>query len=359
LLGVSFGDVSVGNVKLVNTSVAIQGDPNSLVNYPVGVSLIGIAATTGVRGGTNDRGLVVAEKPGALFALGMTLSNLFFGFTTNPSDNIAGSCGGGQYLYLKSTPVCVTTNYSGPAANGTINGQVSVPLKQGLYVQLTKWDLISHVHVGYTASTVQEFRRNAQVLHKEYQMAPIWAHALDQFRRFPGVTGNNGPILNNDFEMTDNSWPMDGDGSASMTPVQKQYIGIIEKPTRIFIPCRDAGEVYVLVNGDFSGHEIGAGFWDLETKTWTATTLYERSYYASSFYGFTAGEPTISTSGVPGGGAGSGGEYDGWSDGGVGFGLVAPGISAGTSENPGNPGTAIAQILAGYTNNPFIRVWGY
>lgn len=351
LLGVSFGNVGfatpvpvnlVGSSTVLPVSVVGGGLDHTTANA-LGVTLIGIAGTTGVRGGTAERGLVVAEKPGTNFAIGMTLSNLFFGFTSDVT-NIAGVCATNSYLYLKTTPVCVTTNYSGPAANGTIDGQVSVPLKQGLYVQLTKWDLISHVHVGYTASTVQEFRRNAQVLHKEYQMAPVWAHALDQFRRFPGVTGNNGPVKDNDFA--------GGYDITNSDAVQKQFVGIIEKPTRIFVPCRDAGEVYVLVNGDYAQHEMGAGFWDQETKTWTPFTLYERSYYASSFYGFTGGEPALGVNGEPTFTSTATGVY---TDGNVSVNPPPPGFTS----PPGNPGTAIAQILAGYTNNPFIRIWGY
>ena len=76
-------------------------------------------------------------------------------------------------------------------------------------------------------------------------MAPVWAHAIDQFRRFPGFTGNNNPVANNDWN---SSFPFDVNSSTATLPAQKQFIGVIEKPTRIFVPCRDAGEVYVLIS---------------------------------------------------------------------------------------------------------------
>jgi len=312
--------------------------------------------------GQKAPGIVVTEKAGPIFARGLTLDNLFIGVTTDPVSNIVGVSGSGTYYYLKTTPVSVTDGWTRPTLDepnvvpvATINGVPSIPLKQGLWVQLTKWDLISHVLVGYTAPTQFEFERNAQVLTKEYQMAPVWAHAIDQFRRFPGYTGNNNPIKNNDFYsgnpvnagVTDNMTMyyvngFNGDIVYAQPAAQKQFIGLVEKPSRIFVPCRDAAHVYIQVKGDYTSHAIGSGFWNWETGQWSATSLYERSYYASSFAGFTGSEPNLS---------GVCGDND--------YGTTVGTSIAAAGGGPPSNATAIAQILASYTNNPFIRVWGY
>ena len=126
-------------------------------------------------------------------------------------------------------------------------------------------------------------------------------------------------------------------------PVQKQFIGVIEKPTRLFIPCKDAGEVYVQVIGDYTNHAIGSGFWTFEgaTAQWSAHTLYERGYYASDYSGIANG-----IGGYPGGN---------------------PDLSVGGDSNFGvdawldnsDAGIAVQKIIDSYANNPFIRIWGH
>jgi len=107
------------------------------------------------------------------------------------------------------------------------------------------------------------------------------------------------------------------------------------------------------VKGDYSNHGIGSGFWDHETGQWSATTLYERSYYSSSFSGFTAGEPALGVDGTPVASGTPYNELDVFEPTGASIVSMLP-----TPSPAGSPGTAIAQILASYTNNPFIRVWG-
>jgi hypothetical protein len=347
-----------GNINAnVSGSVVLGAGTNSIgsisnSDFPVSPGADFSTTKNLLVAGTAAAGFVVTPKEGNRFARGLTFDNLFFGITTSPVSNIIG-VSGSTFYYLKSEPICVTRNYSGYGTDGGfIGSNPSVPLKQGLWIQLTKWDLISHVLVGYTAATQFEFERNAQVLTKEYQIAPIWSHAMDQFRRYPGFTGNNTPIVNNDFDSLKNqTWAannsMDaGSGTNVFMPAQKQYIGVIEKPTRIFIPTNNAGHVYIQVKGDYSTHGIGAGYWDWETGQWSATTLYERSYFARSFAGFTGSEPNLDTNGNP---FSAGTQYD-WNTGATPVnGPDGPAV---------NPGSAIAQILASYTNNPFIRIWG-
>ena len=353
-LGVTFTGVTLdkgGSVRVTNT-VTVSGTVN-IGNSPT-VDLVAGLKENDLNAATAANGVIVTQKEGPRFARGLTLDNLFIGVTTDPISNVVG-ISGSQVYYLKTTPVCVTTDYTGTDRDGLVEGAPSVPLKQGLWVQLTKWDLISHVLVGYTAASEFEFERNAQVLTKSYEMAPVWAHSLDQFRRFPGYTGNNTPAYNHGEFFGDAAngasfGPItDGSASATYYPLaQKQFIGVVEKPSRIFIPCRDAGEVYIQVKGDYSTHAIGSGFWDWESGQWSATTLYERGYFASSFAGFTGSQPNLNADGSL---ASAGADYGGPN---------SFGASVWTPPPPSfNSGTAIAQILASYQNNPFIRVWGY
>jgi hypothetical protein len=155
---------------------------------------------------------------------------------------------------------------------------------------------------------------------------------MEQFRKYAGASGNSST-------MTD----VDVGTNANSEMVQKQFVGVIEKPTRLFIPCKDAGEVYVQVIGDYTNHAIGSGFWTYEgaSAAWSAHTLYERGYYASDYSGIAGyiagdaegGEPSMNISGGQ------------------------DGLSGFLSNTAG--GVAVQKIIDSYANNPFIRIWGH
>ena len=318
-----------GSVNILGTpSVSISGSITSISNdVNVAPASAFKSSNTTVLAGRTAAGFVVTQRAGSNFARGLTLNSDFISTTV--------VVGGLTFstLFFNTNPVCVTKDYTGPGrvvGAPTIDGQNSVPLKVGLYIQLTKWDLISHVLVGYTAGTTQEFARNAQTLTREYQVAPIWGNAMEQFRKYAGASGNSSTFTDPDIN---------GSVPTNDEMVQKQFIGVIEKPTRLFIPCKDAGEIYVQVIGDYRNHTIGSGFWSYENGTgaYSTTTLYERGYYGSDYSGF-GGSIDLDVNGNPTGGGG-GGIQQTWG---------APDITA-----------AIAAITGGYANNPFIRIWGH
>ena len=357
-IGVTWGSGGV----LVTGSVSLSGTGKAnLVNYTTDApNNVPVKPGSGMSGDSlihapyTGEGIVVTQKHGAVFARGLTLGYFIRSGTLtdaiNEGTDMVGRSGGIFYFFRRNAiPVTIdwlsttAAPYQRPyvyadtnplATTGINSGRVR--LSQGLWLQLTKWDFISHVFVGYTASNAFEFERNAQIMHKEYQVAPIWAHAMDQFRRWPGVTGNISIQGSNDFDTA---------GAPTTNPIQKQYVGVIEKPSRLFIPCKDAGEIFMAVRGDFKTHTIGSGFWDTESSSVTGdiysqTTLYERSHYASAFFGFTGAEPNLDSNGLPIRG------YEEY------FGDATP------LPYWGNSG--------GYTANfplsneiPFIRIWGY
>ena len=275
-----------------------------------------------MHGASLDRGLVVTEKHGSMFARGFTLSDWFIQTVSVPGQLPFG--GGSTAWFFKAQPVCVTKDYNGIYKDGTITvgggSEFSVPLKKGLYVQFTKWDLISHVFVGYTAGTTMDFEKDAQVLHREYQQVPIWANAINQFK-----LGD----------------PSGVGASMASSPM----VGAIEKPSRIFIPCKNAGELYIKPIGDYRTHTIGSGFWDYSqgaSAAWSDFTLYERSWFASDYSGFTGHSQQAVDGGSP------------W------FGVNGEGVGVFlTTEGPAIAGKSIDRILNSYTHNPFVRVWGY
>ena len=352
------GGITIGNI--VGGTVAVSSLPNVAVTSLPNVAVTSLPANLGtVKVSPADNmvdantmivaqtipGVVVTEKKGSQFAIGLTLGP-FLLQTTNVNQSGVVGVSGGTYYFFATTPRPVTRDYTGPgwtdAASGTIEGNPSVPLRHGLYVQLTKSDLISHVLIGYTGPSLFEFERNAQVLTREYQMAPIWAHALDQFRRYPGFTGNVTSISDKagfpDLYAPD-SWGYE--------QAQKQYIGVIEKPSRIFIPTFDAGKVYIMVKGDYQSHAIGSGFWDQESGQWSDTTLYERSYFAANAFGFSGSSANASPNLTPGGALTTSAQYD--------MGAPGPVITGPSITVPRN----LTSIIQGYANNPFIRIWGY
>jgi len=331
--GVTFGAIT-GSVSIVGTPSVSIPSAVSVQNTSGGSLKVepssAYSSNRIVSGSTTDTGFIVVQKPGVKFARGLTLSTDFINVTV---------VGGITAVSINTSPVCVTKNYTGEI-QGVINGEISVPLKHGLYVQMTKWDLLSHVYVGYTAASLSEFDRHAQVLYREYQVAPIWGNAMEQFRQFAGKGGNSAAFAND--TMADGS---DLSANTETHPVQKQFVGVIEKPTRIFIPCRDAGEVYIKVVGDYSNHTIGSGFWNFEggTAQWSAHTLYERGFYASDMSAINAfiggdtdgGNPALNTDGS-----------------------LVEGLPGIVVAQPGS-GIAIQKILDSYQNNPFIRIWGH
>ena len=326
-----------GSVHLLGTpSVVISsGTLTSItndVNVVPGAAYRNTEASNTVLAGRTAAGFVTTQKAGSNFARGLTLDATFIGQAFVSDSLVFGS--GSTIYYLKSDPVCVTKNYTGPGriVGASVEGNQSVPLKVGLYIQLTKWDLISHVLVGYTAGTTQEFARNAQTLTREYQVAPIWGNAMEQFRKYAGASGNSSTF---EAEIRDG-----GLGAPdTIDVVQKQFVGVIEKPTRLFIPCKDAGEVYVQVVGDYTNHAIGSGFWSHEggSAQWSAHTLYERGYYASDFSGMAGNADGYTDLDINGNPAGNFGPF--------------PFTS--------NPEIAIQKIIDSYANNPFIRIWGH
>ena len=334
-----------GSVHLLGTpSVVISSGTITSITNDVNVAPASqyrnTEASNTVLAGRTAAGFVTTQKAGSNFARGLTLDATFIGQVFVSDSLVFGS--GSTAYYLKSDPVCVTKNYTGPGriVGASVEGNPSVPLKVGLYIQLTKWDLISHVLVGYTAGTTQEFARNAQTLTREYQVAPIWGNAMEQFRKYAGASGNSSTFTDTDITVFPETTPL-GNTYQEREMVQKQFVGVIEKPTRLFIPCKDAGEVYVQVVGDYTNHAIGSGFWSHEgaSAQWSAHTLYERGYYASDFSGMA-------------------GNADGYTD------LDVNGNPAGIPESglyifTGNPYIAIQKIIDSYANNPFIRIWGH
>ena len=326
-----------GSVHLLGTpSVVISSGTITSITNDVNVAPASAyrneGASNTVLAGRTAAGFVTTQKAGSNFARGLTLDATFIG-QDFVSDSLVFGAGSTIY-YLKSDPVCVTKNYTGPGriVGASVEGNQSVPLKVGLYIQLTKWDLISHVLVGYTAGTTQEFARNAQTLTREYQVAPIWGNAMEQFRKYAGASGNSSTF---EAEIRDG-----GLGAPNtIDVVQKQFVGVIEKPTRLFIPCKDAGEVYVQVVGDYTNHAIGSGFWSHEggSAQWSAHTLYERGYYASDFSGMAGNADGYTDLDINGNPAGNFGPF--------------PFTS--------NPEIAIQKIIDSYANNPFIRIWGH
>ena len=356
------GGITIGNI--VGGTVAVSSVPSITVTSLPNVAVTSLPANLGTvkvspadnMSGSNGMivaqtvpGVVVTEKKGSQFAIGLTLGP-FLLQTTNANQSGVVGVSGGTFFFFATTPRPVTRDYTGPGwtdagSENNAEGNPFVPLRQGLYVQLTKSDLISHVLIGYTAGSLFEFERNAQVLTREYQMAPIWAHALDQFRRFPGFTGNVTSMSDKagfpDFYAPD-TWGYE--------QVQKQYIGVIEKPSRIFIPTFDAGKVYIMVKGDYQSHAIGSGFWDQESGQWSDTTLYERSYFAANAFGFSGSSANASPNLTPGGALTTNAQYD-YERPGPSPVITAPSIPT----VPRN----LTSIIQGYVNNPFIRIWGY
>ena len=335
-LGVTFSGVTLANGGAVRVTNTVTVGGSVTVSSAPAIDLVSSLKESNINAATGANGVIVTQKAGPRFARGLTLDANFIGAAVVPGSLQMG--GGNTIYYLKSEPVCVTKDYAGVDRDGLVEGNPSVPLKHGLWVQLTKWDLISHVLVGYTAGgNTYQFERNAQVLTREYQVAPIWGNAMEQFRQYAGASGNSSVFDDDDF----NGTPTDPN-----VPVQKQFVGVIEKPTRIFVPCRDAGEVFIKVVGDYSQHTIGAGFWNYEggVAQWSPTTLYERSFYASDYSGI-AGYIAQSS---------GGGSPDLTTDGLQTFSVLSADPSA-----PPFAGTAVQKIIDSYQNNPFIRVWGY
>ena len=331
-----FGLAGATAIGVTFSTVVVSGTITSITeDVPVKPAEDYRNSNTTVLAGRTAQGFIVTQKAGSNFARGLTLDANFIG-----SAFVSGSLqlGTGSILYyIKNNPVCVTKDYSGPGriVGASVEGNPSVPLKVGLYIQLTKWDLISHVLVGYTAGTTQEFARNAQTLTREYQVAPIWGNAMEQFRKYAGASGNSST-----FEADIRDGGLGGPNNIDV--VQKQFIGVIEKPTRLFIPCKDAGEVYIQVVGDYTNHAIGSGFWTYEgaTAQWSAHTLYERGYYASDYSGI-----ANSLGGNPGGNPDL--SFDG--------NFVQPNSYLPNSD----AGIAVQKIIDSYANNPFIRIWGH
>ena len=346
------GSVHILALPAVTGSVYINGTPTVVVSgsitsitedVPVKPAEDYRNSNTTVLAGRTAQGFIVTQKAGSNFARGLTLDANFIGSAFVSGSLQLGT--GNTIYYLKSNPVCVTKDYSGPGSvvgAALIDGQYSVPLKVGLYIQLTKWDLISHVLVGYTAGTTQEFARNAQTLTREYQVAPIWGNAMEQFRKYAGSSGNSSSMTGGSVSTNDALTPIEVT-EITTVPVQKQFIGVIEKPTRLFIPCKDAGEVYIQVIGDYTNHAIGSGFWTYEgaTAQWSAHTLYERGYFASDY------------SGIAG--------YNGGNDIGGDPSMNISGTQIGSYGGDGNVISTIAvqKIIDSYANNPFIRIWGH
>ena len=131
----------------------------------------------------------------------------------------------------------------------------------------------------------------------------------------------------------------------------KTFMGVIEKPSRIFVPTNDAGLVYILPKAEYFNHTIGSGFWNEETGIWTSYTLYERSHYASEMHGFSGGEPDLDSNGVPG----AFGQYNDSTGTGRQVQTAVTGVTFQARQ-----ADAIGKILASYgSGTPFIRMWGY
>ena len=355
--GVTFG--ITGGVRIDNIPEVILNGDNNTVKISGDVGIIAGGLMNGfakLLAATAAHGIIVTTKGGNQFMWGLTIGpwlGVSGGVSGIPlgSDIIGAS--GATVWFFRPTPIPATYLYNGPGIDGsTPAGITAVPLKQGLHIQLTKWDAISHVLIGYTAPSHFEFLKNAQVLHKEYQVAPIWGNAMDQFRRWPGgVTANSilasaDPINDKGIDALGRPEYNFGGDAAHIEP--KHHIGVIEKPSRIFVPTNDAGLVYILPKADYYNHAIGSGFWDQETGIWTSYTLYERSHFAGEMYGFSGGEPDLTDNGAPGSSA----QYGETS---TGTNILTTGAAYNFRQSE-----AIGKILASYgSGTPFIRMWGY
>ena len=353
--GVTFG--ITGGVRIDNTpAVTLYGIDNTVkINGDVAIKAGSeMTDNTKLLAGTAAAGIIVTTKGGNQFMWGLTIGP-WLGVTTGtiPLGGDFIGVSGATVWYFKPNPIPATYLYNGPGIDGsTPAGITAVPLKQGLHIQLTKWDAISHVLIGYTAPSYFEFLKNAQVLHKEYQVAPIWGNAMDQFRRWPGgVTANSilasvNPADDFGYDALGRPEYIGAYLSSHIEP--KHHIGVIEKPSRIFVPTNDAGLVYILPKADYYNHAIGSGFWDQETGIWTSYTLYERSHFASEMYGFSGGEPDLTDNGAPGSSAQYGDQSTGTS-------ILTTGAAYNFRQSE-----AIGKILASYgSGTPFIRMWGY
>ena len=355
--GVTFG--ITGGVRIDNIPEVILNGDNNTVKISGDVGIIAGGLMNGfakLLAATAAHGIIVTTKGGNQFMWGLTIGpwlGVSGGVSGIPlgSDIIGAS--GATVWFFRPTPIPATYLYNGPGIDGsTPAGITAVPLKQGLHIQLTKWDAISHVLIGYTAPSHFEFLKNAQVLHKEYQVAPIWGNAMDQFRRWPGgVTANSilasaDPINDKGIDALGRPEYNFGGDAAHIEP--KHHIGVIEKPSRIFVPTNDAGLVYILPKAEYYNHAIGSGFWDQETGIWTSYTLYERSHFAGEMYGFSGGEPDLTDNGAPGSSA----QYGETS---TGTNILTTGAAYNFRQSE-----AIGKILASYgSGTPFIRMWGY
>ena len=355
--GVTFG--ITGGVRIDNIPAVTLSGLENTVKITTDVPIIAGGLMTGntkLLAGTAAHGIIVTTKGGNQFMWGLTIGP-WLGVTSSAGNIPLGAdiigASGATVWYFKPTPIPATYLYNGPGIDGsTPAGITAVPLKQGLHIQLTKWDAISHVLIGYTAPSQFEFLKNAQVLHKEYQVAPIWGNAMDQFRRWPGgVTANSilasvNPADDTGIDALGRPEYSFGGAAAHIEP--KHHIGVIEKPSRIFVPTNDAGLVYILPKADYYNHAIGSGFWDQETGIWTSYTLYERSHFASEMYGFSGGEPDLTDNGAPGSSAQYGDQSTGTS-------ILTTGAVYNFRQSE-----AIGKILASYgSGTPFIRMWGY
>ena len=355
--GVTFG--ITGGVRIDNIPEVILNGDNNTVKISGDVGIIAGGLMNGfakLLAATAAHGIIVTTKGGNQFMWGLTIGpwlGVSGGVSGIPlGSDIIGASGATDWFF-RPTPIPATYLYNGPGIDGsTPAGITAVPLKQGLHIQLTKWDAISHVLIGYTAPSHFEFLKNAQVLHKEYQVAPIWGNAMDQFRRWPGgVTANSilasaDPINDKGIDALGRPEYNFGGDAAHIEP--KHHIGVIEKPSRIFVPTNDAGLVYILPKADYYNHAIGSGFWDQETGIWTSYTLYERSHFAGEMYGFSGGEPDLTDNGAPGSSA----QYGETS---TGTNILTTGAAYNFRQSE-----AIGKILASYgSGTPFIRMWGY
>ena len=361
--GVTFG--ITGGVRIDNIpEVTLRGTDNT-VKITGDVGIVAGSAMSGftkLLAATAAHGIIVTTKGGNQFMWGLTIGP-WLGVTTGIGNIPLGAdiigASGAIVWYFKPNPLPATYLYNGPGIDGsTPAGITAVPLKQGLHIQLTKWDAISHVLIGYTAPSQFEFLKNAQVLHKEYQVAPVWGNALDQFRRFTNgataaaiLAAGVGTAVAGEAYGQDRFGRQEFNLSNAGHIEPKTFMGVIEKPSRIFVPTNDAGLVYILPKAEYFNHTIGSGFWNEETGIWTSYTLYERSHYASEMHGFSGGEPDLDSNGV-------GGTFSQYNDT-TGTGRQVQTAVTGVTFQA-RQADAIGKILASYgSGTPFIRMWGY